>query len=456
MFTTIALLVFITNVFLLWTMVVSFNEQEKRAGFIFGGLFAGNTLTFLTLLLLAPVLLTFLLYLYILLISLLIILLLPIDFKRKPSVSSAAVAVDERDIMFSRNELKPGSQQFDDYYSLHPQHKLKDDKFRAKPGLLAQDASRYNQLGFAAASASFGTVDLLKNAVHEPVIIEKSMVDPAVLTKFLLNWIKKLGALDVGICLMKDEHWYSHKGRGEEYGNKIIPEHKYGIAFTVEMNQEMVNAAPSASIVMESSQQYLESGKIAIQVAKFIRNLGWEARAHIDGNYRVICPLVAHDAGLGEIGRMGLLMTPKQGPRVRIAIVTSNIPLVDSSYKSNDSVIHFCEICKKCADVCPSSSISFNDREIINGSLRWQINSESCFTYWCTTGTDCGRCMRSCPFAHPDNFLHHVVRWGVRHSWLFRHLALKMDDLFYGRKPIEKTLPEWLNDEKSSTVRKSK
>ncbi|MFQ6103859.1 MAG: hypothetical protein ACE5OP_06150 [Candidatus Glassbacteria bacterium] len=52
-----------------------------------------------------------------------------------------------------------------------------------------------------------------------------------------------------------------------------------------------------------------------------IRNLGYPARTHIDGNYRVVCPLVARDAGIGEIGRMGLLMTPRLGPRVRIAVV---------------------------------------------------------------------------------------------------------------------------------------
>ena len=47
------------------------------------------------------------------------------------------------------------------------------------------------------------------------------------------------------------------------------------------------------------------------------------ARAHIDGNYQVIAPLVARDAGLGTIGRMGLLMTPELGPRVRLAVVTT-------------------------------------------------------------------------------------------------------------------------------------
>lgn len=65
-----------------------------------------------------------------------------------------------------------------------------------------------------------------------------------------------------------------------------------------------------------------------MQLAEFMRSIGYPARAHIDGSYRVVCPLVARDAGLGEIGRMGLLMTPELGPRVRIAVVTTDLPLV--------------------------------------------------------------------------------------------------------------------------------
>ncbi len=425
---------------------ISLLENEKRAAFIFSLLAIVSFLFPIAFLLISLDSVVILFFFYLFLLIIIGVLFLPIDFGKPKNISNPDFQIDERDIMFSRNELKPNTSRFNEYYAKNPEHRKKDDKFRIKPGLLSPKSLRFNPFGFAAADASFQTVDLLKNAVSETVTVEKQDIDPVVLTEFILQWTNKLGALDVGICEMKNEHWYSHKGRREEYGNEILPEHKYGIAFTVEMNQTMVDAAPSTSIVMESGQQYLESGKIAVQVAKFMRNLGWEARAHIDGNYRVICPLVARDAGLGEIGRMGLLLTPKQGPRVRIGVVTTNIPLIVSKKKADDSVTKFCVICKKCADVCPSSSISFTDREIINGSLRWQINSESCFTYWCTTGTDCGRCMRSCPYAHPDNFLHNVVRWGIRHSWLFRHLALKMDDLFYGRKPIEKPLPEWLND----------
>ncbi len=80
------------------------------------------------------------------------------------------------------------------------------------------------------------------------------------------------------------------------------------------MAHEMIQAAPRMPQVMESARQYVEAGKIAVILAAAIRNLGYPARAHIDEINRVIAPLVARDAGLGEIGRMGLLMTPHLGP----------------------------------------------------------------------------------------------------------------------------------------------
>ena len=178
-----------------------------------------------------------------------------------------------------------------------------------------------------------------------------------------------------------------------------------------------------------------------MQIATFIRKLGYEARAHIDGDYRVVCPLVARDAGLGDIGRMGLLMTAKQGARVRIAVVTTNMDLDIDENKTEHSVTEFCRICKKCASTCPGNAISKNEMQEIDGVVRWQISQEKCYTYWSRSGTDCGRCIAVCPYSHPDNFFHNLVRFGIKYNPLFRWVAVIMDEVFYGKKPKMKSIP---------------
>ena len=95
----------------------------------------------------------------------------------------------------------------------------------------------------------------------------------------------------------------------------------------------------------------------------------------------------------------------------------------------------FCEICRKCAESCPSRSIPTGGRPTSRGFSHWSIDQESCYTFWRRIGTDCAVCIRSCPFTKPDTVLHRVVRWFIRRNPMNRRLALLADDLFYGRRP---------------------
>ena len=375
------------------------------------------------------------------------ILLVPLRQKQITEDDTPKIRVDERDIMFARAHLTPGSERFEEYYRRKPDKKALDDKFRARPGLLSKGSTYFDPYMFSAAEASFEAVGSFQSTIDQEPAQERVHSDPERITEYIKQWGRKLGAVSVGVTELRDYHLYSHLGRNEPYGKPIELEYKFAIALTVEMDKHMLDHAPYGPTVMESAQQYLASGAIAVQIAAFIRNLGYPARAHIDGNYRVVCPLVARDAGLGEIGRMGLLMTPELGPRVRIAVVTTDLPLIVDQRTRDYSVLDFCARCKKCAAVCPSKSISFDDRAEIDGVKRWQINAESCFTYWNTTGTDCGRCVRVCPYSHPDNLLHNIVRFGVRNSSLFRALAVPMDDYIYGKKPPPLDLPAWMDIE---------
>lgn len=359
--------------------------------------------------------------------------------------SLPAKRFDERDVMFSRNTLKEGSERFDSYYQMRPENKASDDKFREEPGLMSKGASLYNEMLFNAAQATFQTVDLLQPLAEGDQIKEKTTLSEQKISAFIKKWTIKLGALDVGFTALKPHHIYTHIGRGEAYGEKVQLNHKYAIAFTVEMDHESLAYNPKGPVVMESAQQYLNAGQIAIQLAQFLRNLGIDARAHIDANYRLVCPIVAQDAGLGVIGRMGLLMTPKLGPRVRIGVVSTNLELPIEKKHKDYSAIHFCNICKKCAGNCPSQSISDHSIEPNDRPERWTINHEKCFAFWCKVGTDCGRCVAVCPYSHPNNFMHNIVRWMIKRNPVNRMMALLLDDFFYGRIPRSFKLKNWMN-----------
>ena len=142
---------------------------------------------------------------------------------------------------------------------------------------------------------------------------------------------------------------------------------------------------------------------------------------------------------------MGLLMTSDLGPRVRISVVTTNMPLSISQGVPDRTMLHFCHHCKKCARVCPTAAIPDGPRTNMDGVERWKINSEKCYHFWTTSGTDCGRCISACPYSHPDDPFHRFIRWGIKNNLLFRRLAIKLDDIFYGSKPAVKNMPSWLD-----------
>jgi reductive dehalogenase len=347
--------------------------------------------------------------------------------------------------MFARARLVTGSKEFESFYTMYPEHLQEDNLTRSKPGLLSPDSRFANPFLFASPHGSFYLTGALREAVDGPVSEERQQVSIEKVTDYIKSLTIYFGGLDVGITNLKPYHVYSHIGRGTgEYGASIPIDHKNAIAFTVEMDHQMISSNPTPPGTMETAKQYVESARIAVQLAAVIRKLGYPARAHIDGNYRVIAPLVARDAGLGEIGRMGILLTPKYGPRVRLGVVTTDIDLIPNQRKPEASVIDFCNICKKCADNCPGKSIPTDDRQVIEGVLRWRINSDTCYRYWNIAGTDCGRCMTVCPYSHPNNIAHNIIRWGISRSGFFRRAALWMDDVFYGTKPAMGERPKWL------------
>jgi ferredoxin len=355
------------------------------------------------------------------------------------------VQVDERDTMFARVRLEPGSPEYAAYYALRPENQAGDDRTRSLPGLLSSDASEANALVFAAADASFAFSEALHGVVNGPVVQEPAPHAAAPMSAYVKGLARHLGARAVGITALRPYHVYSHVGRGAgEWGAPIALRHRYAVAFTVEMDHALIWTAPGAATVLESAHQYATAAKIAVELGTLMRSLGYPARAHIDGNYRVIAPLVARDAGLGEIGRMGLLMTPDLGPRVRLAVVTTDLPLVPDPRSDELSVLDFCRLCLKCADNCPVRAIRFGERQEIDGALRWQIDAESCFRYWNVTGTDCGRCMAVCPYSYPDSPTHNLVRWAVRRSGVARRAVLRLDRLFYGAYPPPKPPPAWM------------
>ena len=354
--------------------LVSLQEGERLASFRAAWIAALTGLIYLVAVLLPPILQFTLLVLTFLLLLAFSVLLLKPESGGKGRHDTPTWRYDERDIPFARIRLMSGSPQYQAYYQLHPERQAFDDRLRQKPGLLSPNAKLADPLLFAAADGSFFLTEALAGAVDGPVSPDRISMPPAEMSAYIKSLCRHYGAHQVGITRLLPYHVYSHIGRGQGiYGDPIAVEGHWAIAFTVEMDFAMTGSGPHAPAVMESARQYVEAARTAVQLAAAIRLMGYPARAHIDGNYRVICPLVARDAGLGEIGRIGLLMTLRLGPRVRLGVITTELELVPDPPQPSAATIDFCNLCEKCAACCPPQAIPYGPQDESEGIRRWRV-----------------------------------------------------------------------------------
>lgn len=372
-------------------------------------------------------------------------------------ITGSVKRYDERDIVFARNRaLSPGSEQYKAYYKLHPEHEDYDAARRKRGGPLGKPGSidtPEDRPNVAATLASLSiplhlsTPEKFNPPQHPEFRQQRVEISPQSASTRIKGYTLAIGAKLVGVTEINPLWIYSKRGEifnenWQDWGQEIELSHRYAVVFATEMSFELVGTAPHSSTTIASMANYAGGAFIATQLAAFIANLGYSATANHLRHYDAALVPLAVDAGLGETGRLGYLMTKDFGPRVRLGAVTTDLPLIPDN-PVDIGVEDFCKICKKCARCCPSKSIPLDDQEEVNGSRRWKLNAGTCFDYWGKVGTDCNICMRVCPWSHANTFPHKLIRTMITRNRYSRYLFNLMDDIFYGKKPKPKPAPEW-------------
>ena len=277
-------------------------------------------------------------------------------------------------------------------------------------------------------------------------------IEPAQMSETVKKVGKWFGADLVGICelnrLWLYSHWGDHNAKLAEtfeVGDpvELAEEYKYVVVMAIQMDYSDVQRSPAVCPTIDLG--YSKMGFTATHVAEFIRNLGYQAIP--SGNDTGLTIPMAVDAGLGELGRLGLLLTDKYGPRVRLCKVFTDLPL-EPDEPVDLGVQHFCEICGKCAQNCPGNALLKGERtdkpqDISTnlGLLKWPVHSENCLSWWYKSGTTgCTNCIRVCPYNKPPGSLHNFVRGILKRTSFFDWLLLKGDDIMgYGKQVIHET-----------------
>ncbi len=215
----------------------------------------------------------------------------------------------------------------------------------------------------------------------------RTRIDPGALAE-LEAFAKSKGALSVGYTEVDPKFIFRDKA--------IL--HPHAIVLTMEMDKERIDTAPSKAAGLAVHETYDRLGKVANEVARYLRRSGFSAHAGHPLNGMALYPPLAQAAHLGYRGLHGLIITPEMGPTVRLAAVFTSIENLPQASGDNPHswIEAFCDHCQLCARKCPVDAIYESPIVHPDGRITC-ADDDRCLPFF-ATHDGCSICVAVCPF----------------------------------------------------------
>ena len=165
------------------------------------------------------------------------------------------------------------------------------------------------------------------------------------------------------------------------------------IVCVLEQQWEATQTLPSVRGEQTALSTNSEVMQLASRLAVHLQSLGYQAHPHTTEG-RGIVHHFAVEAGLGQLGVNGQLLTPIAGSRVRLAIISTDAPLVED-HPVDYGLEGICDRCQVCVRRCPSGAIPVA-RKPYRGVVKSKLNLSRCFPVVAQVW-GCSICMKVCP-----------------------------------------------------------
>jgi ferredoxin len=198
----------------------------------------------------------------------------------------------------------------------------------------------------------------------------------------------------VGIAQMSSRYVFE--------GYKI--EEPWVIVLALAPDYEKLKEVPSDETngvgVCAIGEQYARGTRSSYALANWIRSQGYTANAYPGPSASALLLIPpAIDSGLGELGKHGSLINRQFGAGLRLAGVTTDMPLVATT-PDRFGADEFCTTCQVCTRACPPGAI-VEQKQMVRGVERWYVNFDKCIPYFAEAAS-CGICIAECPWTRPE------------------------------------------------------
>jgi epoxyqueuosine reductase len=277
--------------------------------------------------------------------------------------------------------------------------------------LIRDDRDGYSRLEYARLRAAWTVSDRFRGAYAwepldggDPVLAALGphpADDRAAMSAAVVETARMYGASLVGIAPL-DRRWvYSHDMQGRPI--EIRDGFHYAVVMAIAMDAGAIATSPAYLAGSATGVGYSRMAYAIACLAAFVRNLGY--RAIPMGNDTALSIPLAIDAGLGELGRNGLLVTREYGPCVRLCKVFTDLPL-EPDAPSASGIADTCRRCRRCAEACevgaiqddPAPSYRTVSPSNNRGIERWAVDHDACYGFWIENGASCSTCIAACPY----------------------------------------------------------
>jgi ferredoxin len=206
--------------------------------------------------------------------------------------------------------------------------------------------------------------------------------DAATLERSVRDKVRELGISAIGVARFDPKHsCVEHKNI--QMGDRVI-------VCVLEQSYEAMLSIPSWDAERAAQDCTAELREKCLALAAHLQSLGYKARA----NPRWLSVPYAIEAGLGQLGMNGQLLTTVAGSRVRLEVVSTNAPLPFGAPR-DFGINKLCDECQICARRCPPGAIPLKRREY-RGVLKSKVNAARCFPT-VAQAAGCAVCMKVCP-----------------------------------------------------------